>query len=184
MHPLVILMLVIAGLICSLLFVALLTKKEYVVKRDIVVNMPRAQVFDYVRHLRNQGSYNQWWMIDPQVKIEFRGVDGSVGCVACWDSQEKKMGKGEQEIKNLVAPERIDFETRFLKPFESVANSSMVLESTSLAQTTLTWSFQGAYPWPGNFLLLILNMNKLLGPQMEMSLLNLKRVLEDQSKLN
>ena len=38
-------------------------------------------------------------MMDRNVKKSFKGTDGTVGFVAAWDSDNKKVGKGEQEVK-------------------------------------------------------------------------------------
>src|SRR5262245_44520639 len=92
---------VIAGLIALVLIIALFSKKEYAVERQITIGKSRQKVFDYIRFLKNQEQYSKWVMMDPNVRRDYRGTDGTVGFVAAWDSDIKDVGKGEQEIKNL-----------------------------------------------------------------------------------
>lgn len=91
---------VIATLAILLLIAALLIKKEYSIKREISIQRPRAEVFHYVKFLKNQDFYNKWVMMDPHLKKDFQGSDGTVGFVYAWEGN-KKAGKGEQEIKRI-----------------------------------------------------------------------------------
>ena len=115
----------IAILIAIPLILALFVKKEYTVEREVTINKPNRDVFNYVRYLKNQDNYNKWVQMDPNMKRQFRGKDGEVGFVYAWDGNDKA-GKGEQEIKNINEGERIDVEIRFVKPFESVATAPIV----------------------------------------------------------
>jgi uncharacterized membrane protein len=171
-------LLVIAVIIVLILIVALFTKKEYTVQREITINKPKQQVFDYIRLVKNQLNYNKWWQMDPNVKTDFRGTDGTVGFVAAWDSEKKEAGKGEQEIKHITDGESIDWELRFIKPFEGIANTRMTTTTLSENQTKVTWTFHGKMKYPMNAMLLFMNMDKMLGKDQETSLVSLKNILE------
>jgi len=80
-------------LIALLLIVALFIKNDYSVEREITINKPRQEVFDYVKLLKNQDHYSKWVMTDPGMKKDFTGTDGTVGFVYAWDSQKKKPEK-------------------------------------------------------------------------------------------
>lgn len=169
---------VIVVVIVLILVVALFTKKEYTVQREITINKPRQQVFDYVKLVRNQLNYNKWWQMDPNVKTDFRGTDGTVGFVAAWDSDKKEAGKGEQEIKHISEGESIDWELRFIRPFEGIADTRMTTTSLGENQTKVTWTFNGKMKYPMNAMLLFMNMDKMLGKDLEASLTSLKTILE------
>jgi hypothetical protein len=100
-----IILLVVAILIAIPLIVALFVKKEYVVEREVTINKPKEAVFDYVKYLKNQDNYSKWVRMDPNIKKDFRGTDGTVGFVYAWNGNEKA-GKGEQEIKNITQGEK------------------------------------------------------------------------------
>src|SRR4051812_46813422 len=93
--------LVVVGIIALLLIVGLFMKKAHYVKREIAINAPRQKVFDYIRLLKNQDSFNKHAMAGPDRKSEFKGTDGTVGYIYSW-SGNKDAGVGEKEIKNII----------------------------------------------------------------------------------
>ncbi len=169
--------LVILGLIALVLIVAAFAPKKYSLSRNIVINKPRAQVFEYIKHLKNQDHYNKWVMADPNMEKKFSGTDGTVGFIYAWDGN-KKAGKGEEEIKAMVPNEKLEIEIRFIKPFEAIAQTPFSLESVSDQQTRVNWGMSSAMKYPMNIMLLFMNIEKMLGGDMEISLGNMKRNLE------
>lgn len=156
------------------LVVALFVKKEYTVEREVTINKPSSEVFDYVKHINNQAHYNKWVMMDPNLKKETRGTDGTVGFALAWDSD--KVGKGEQEITQISEGKRLDLALHFIKPYENNATAYMTTDALSENQTKLKWGMVGRSPYPMNFMNLF--MNSLLGRDLETSLTTLKGVLE------
>jgi hypothetical protein len=168
---------IIGALIAFVLIVALFTRKDYSIQRSIVIEKPKLEVFQYIRHLKNQDRYSKWVMVDPNLKKSYRGTDGTVGFVYAWDGN-KQAGKGEQEIKNITEGERIDLEIRFERPFEGIASTPLTTEAVAPGQTRVTWGMSSAMKYPMNFMLLFMNMDSLLGKDLETSLSNLKENLE------
>lgn len=178
MSTLTLILLIIALIVVILLIAAALMKDEYSIERETIINKPKQEVFNYIRLLKNQVNYNKWTMIDPNAKREFRGTDGVAGFVFAWDSSNKQVGKGEQEIKKISEGERIDFALRFIKPFEGNANASIITESAFGNQTRVKWIFNGIRNYPMKIMHLVLNLKKILGRDLQTSLDNLKAVLE------
>ncbi len=160
------------------LILALFVKKKYSVEREIVINKPKYFVFDYLKRLKNQDNFSKWATMDPNMKKEYRGTDGTVGFVSSWDSNDKNVGKGEQEIKKIMEGRRIDFEIRFIKPFAGVANAYMTIESTTNNATIVNWGFDSKMKYPMNLMLLFMNMEKAIGTDFEIGLNRLKQLLE------
>ena len=167
---------IILAIIILIFGTALIIRKDYSIQRETVINKSKQEVFEFIKLLRNQDHYNKWWTMDPNAKKEFKGTDGSVGFVASWDSQDKRAGKGEQEIKEIRDGERIDYEIRFEKPFKGVANTHMALDSISSNQTQLIWVFRGRNKYPMN--LMNLFTEKLLGGDLQTSITDLKKIIE------
>jgi uncharacterized membrane protein len=157
------------------LIIALFVQKEYAVEREITINKPKNEVFNYVKHLKNQDNYSKWVRSDPNMEKDFRGTDGTVGFVYAWDGN-KDAGKGEQEIKNIIDGQRVDVEVRFIKPFEGLATAPIITEPVSENQTKVRWALKGKSAYPMNFLNLF--MDNMLGKDLETSLTTLKDVLE------
>jgi uncharacterized protein YndB with AHSA1/START domain len=168
----------ILGIVVIALITALFVKKEYAVEREVTINKPKQEVFDYLKFLKNQDNYSVWATMDPKMKKEYRGTDGTVGFVSAWDSEKGDVGKGEQEIKKITEGERIDFELRFMKPFESTEPAYMITESTADNQTKVKWGFSGKMKYPMNLMLLCMNMEEMIGKDLETGLNNLKTTLE------
>jgi hypothetical protein len=169
---------VIAILIAIPLVIALFVKKDYTVEREITINKPKTEVFDYIKYLKNQDHYSKWAKMDPAMIKTYRGTDGTVGFVAAWESKKDDVGTGEQEIKKITEGEKIDFELRFIKPFESTSLAYMSTEAISDNQTKVKWSFNGHMKYPMNFMMLFMDFDKMIGDDLQTGLNNLKIELE------
>ncbi len=151
-------------------------EKDYVVKREVTINKPAAEVFNYVKYVKNQDNYNKWVMADTNMHRSYKGNDGTVGFVSAWDSDDKNVGKGQQEITNIDEGKRIDLALRFERPMEGDGNAYMTTETITPNQTKVNWVMQGSNKYPLNFMNLFID--KLLGTDLQTSLNNLKALLE------
>lgn len=167
-----------AVFIVLLLVLGLFSRKSYSVEREITINKPKQEVFDFVKFIKNQNTFNKWVLLDPKMRKDYRGTDGTVGFVYAWDSDNKDVGKGEQQITKIVEGERIDFEIRFEKPFASTAPAYMITESISQNQTKVKWGFSGTMAYPMNIMLLFVNIEDMLGKDLDTGLQNLKGILD------
>ncbi|MCE3294880.1 MAG: hypothetical protein K0R65_594 [Crocinitomicaceae bacterium] len=165
-------------IILLFLVVAAFVKKDYAVEREIVINKPKQEVFDYIKMLKNQNNYSVWSKMDPNMKKSYRGTDGTVGFVSAWDSKKDDVGKGEQEIKKITEGKRVDFELRFIKPFEATEQAYMKTEAEGASSTKVKWGFDGHMPYPMNIMLLFMDMEAMIGKDLENGLKNLKGELE------
>lgn len=104
---------IVLALIALLLLTAAILPKTSTLTVSTVIDRPVREVFDYVKHLRNQKYYSVWVMADPDVKLTYTGEDGTVGFISSWSSENKNVGVGSQEITNIVEGQRYDVELRF-----------------------------------------------------------------------
>lgn len=175
MNILKIIIIGIVAIIGLVLIVALFVKKEYTVEREITIGKPNAEVFNYIKFVKNQEHYNKWVKMDPNMKKNFKGTDGTVGFVYAWDGNDKA-GKGEQEITKIDEGNALDLEIRFIKPFEGIAHTQMTTKPASEGQTRVTWSMAGESKYPMNITNLFID--SMLGKDLEASLVDLKNNLE------
>ncbi|OYU96035.1 MAG: polyketide cyclase [Bacteroidetes bacterium B1(2017)] len=169
---------VVLALVGIVLLIAAFIKKEYAVEREITINKPKMEVFNYVKLLKNQDNFSVWAMMDPNMEKGFTGTDGMVGAVSSWKSTNKDLGAGEQEILGITEGEKIDFELRFKEPFESKDHAFMSTTSVNDSTTLVKWGFDGKMDYPMNIMLLAMDMDKMLGDQLQKGLDNLKMVME------
>lgn len=159
---------------------AFFMEKEFSLEHEVVIGKPKQEVFDYIKNLKNEDNYNTWLMMDPTMKKEYKGTDGTVGFVYAWDSTNDNVGQGEQEITKLVDGERMDFELRFKRPFESTEHGYMTTEAITDNQTKVKSVFHGHMCYPMN---LIGSWCKdMTSTEMQKGLNNLKTVLETPKK--
>jgi hypothetical protein len=170
--------LILLSLVVIVLLIAAFVKKDYAVERSITLNLPKQVVYDYVKYLKNQNTFSVWAKIDPNMKVEYRGTDGTVGFVSAWDSPVKEAGKGEQEIIKMEEGKRIDYEIRFLEPMKSTDHAYIVFDSVNDSITNVAWGFFGKIKYPMNTMLLFTDMDKMLGKDLDGGLHNLKAILE------
>lgn len=161
------------------LIAALFAPNSYHVERDIVVNRPVSEVYDYARFLKNQDDYSVWARIDPKMKRHFRGTDGKVGFVSGWDSENDQAGAGEQEIVKMDSLNRVDYALRFTRPFESEMNAFMTFEPIGPNQTRVGWGASGDMAYPMNAMMLFMDMEDMIGEDYSQGLQNLRERLEN-----
>ncbi|QEE48235.1 SRPBCC family protein [Flavobacterium alkalisoli] len=168
--------LIIIAILFALPFImALFVKKDYHIEREVIINMPKHEVFDYLKYIKNQDNYNKWTMLDPDMEKDFRGTDGNVGFIYAWDGN-KNAGAGEQEITGITDGERITMELRFIRPFASIGHAYMSTEAESEHSTKVKWGMYGKTSYPRNIMNLV--MGGVLGKNIQESLNLLKRILE------
>jgi hypothetical protein len=161
---------------------ALFIKKEYAVERSVSIARSNKDVFKFVKYLKNQDQFSVWARIDPAMKKYYRGTDGTVGFVSGWDSENKQAGKGEQEIVKIAEGERIDYVLRFLKPMKSTDNAYFSFSPVNDSTTNVKWGFYGNMKYPMNLMLIIMDMDSMLGKDLDGGLTNLKTKLESEKR--
>lgn len=176
MNIFIIILLVLGSIIALFLIAGLLLPKNFKIARDIVINKPKQEVFDYLKLIRNQEKYSVWVMKDPNVKIVYTGTDGTVGFTSSWVSDDKNVGIGEQEIKSINEGESMEVEVRFKKPFEATNYALTTVNTTTGGQTAVTSSFFGQCKFPMNVMFVF--MSKILGKDMQKNLENMKANIE------
>lgn len=160
--------------------VALFMPQTFVVQKEIVVDKPKDEVFEFIKNLKNQERYSKWFIVDPHIKKTYKGTDGTVGFIMAWESDNENVGTGEQEIKKIDDGKRVDVEIRMVKPFTSTDPASTEVESVNANQTRIKSTYTGKMNYPMN-LLCSLGVTK-LGQEMHLNLINLKNILEGKNE--
>lgn len=166
---------IVGSIIALLLIIVIFLKKGYNTHSEILINAPRQKVFDYLKQIKNQDNFNKWVMMDPNMKREFKGTDGTVGFIYAWNGN-KEAGEGEQEIKAIDEGKSIEMEIRFVRPLAGIAHAKMTTESISDNQTKVTWTTAAPMKYPLNIMLSMIV--KMLEKDMATSLTTLKNILE------
>lgn len=177
MNILITILVVFGSLVVLFLLIALVTKKDFSIEKTIVINCPKQEVFDYARMLKNQEKYSVWVMKDPNIHLVYTGTDGTIGAASAWESKDKNVGIGEQEIKKLHDGECMEVEVRFKKPFEATNYALTTVSDAGNGHTKLSTQFSGRTKFPMNIVNLF--MDKMIGKDMLKNLQNMKHNLEN-----
>lgn len=171
-----IILIVIVAIVAIALLAAAIMDKKYTITSEVVINAPRDTVFNYIKLIKNQEHYSKWVMMDPNVKMTYTGIDGTVGFKAAWVSENKNVGIGEQQITKITEGDGYDVEIRFKKPFEGISTAVTSTQAISATQTKMITTFYSSNPFPMNLMIpMIKNMLKV---DMNENSSNLKKILE------
>lgn len=171
--------LLVIAIIAIPLVIGIFLPKEYVVNEEVVINLPIEEVYGYTKFLEKQKEYSKWQLMDPSMEHYFEGEDGTVGFISGWKSDNPDVGSGEQEIVGITPMERIDYELRFLEPFESTSNAFMSFQKIGENQTRVNWGFDGVMNYPMNLMIPLMGMEKMISDDLQTGLQNLKFLLEN-----
>lgn len=147
-----------------------------VILNSIIIQKPKLVVFDYIKFCKNQDHFSVWNMADPKKKTHYEGTDGEVGFKYTWDSTDKNVGAGTQEITEIKNGESVKFRLCFERPMKNVAVAEFVLIEIDKNSTEVSWNFNGPTKFPMSLFSFI--FKKILGKDMTKSLENLKAILE------
>lgn len=171
------LLFLVIGIIALALLAALFIKKDYLVEREVTINKPKQEVYDYVKYLKNQNSYSYWASLDSNMQVTYTGTDATPGFISSWKGN-KDVGVGEQEIVKVEEGKRVEYALRFKEPFESNGSSYMSTEEAGPNATKVKWAMYGTSKYPMN--LMNLFMGGMIGKDLQTGLNNLKTRMESK----
>lgn len=167
------------SIIVLLLIIALFLPKDFKFEKSIDIRKNKIEVYNYIKYLKNQDNWSVWAKMDPNMKKEYSGTDGTPGFISRWDGNDD-VGKGEQKIISLIENSRIDYEIKFTEPWESKSPAWISVESIDSNTTLVFWGMSGKMPYPTNLFSLFMDMENMLGKDMQEGLKNLKTEMEKE----
>jgi effector-binding domain-containing protein len=169
----------IVALVVLVLAVGMLLPRNVHVERTITILAPRATVFALVDGFKSFSKWSPWAEKDPNATYAFSGPDFGAGAKMSWTGDPKKVGSGSQEILEAKPFDAVTSQLDFGPQGKAVARFSLAPDGGG---TKVTWrldSDMGAGPvgrWFG------LVMDRMIGPDFEHGLANLKRYAESLPK--
>lgn len=177
MTILLIVLAIFGALIIGFLVFTRLGKKNFYVERSLVIYKPIGEVFNHLKHIKNHDAFNNLSAWDTGTKKEYRGIDGEMGFVCYWKGSWA-VGAGRQEIKKIERNKFLHIEVKTRRPYPGKVQCYFVTDAIGLSATRISWSLRSRMTYPTNIVLHFMDMNDVLGPDLEMSLLRLKAILE------
>lgn len=148
------------------------------VERSVTINASPDRIFPLINDLKAFNRWSPWSRKDPNTTYVFSGSESGVGMKVRWHSEQPDVGTGSQEIVASVPDESVRTRLDFGEMGQAVA--SFVIAPKGDA-SEVTWSFDTELSWNPIDRWVGLAMDKLLGPDYEAGLMNLKELAESGS---
>lgn len=148
----------------------------FVVERTATINATPDKVAALVNDFHNWNRWSPWAKLDPEMKVTYSGAPSGVGAVYEWQGNSK-VGEGRMEISS-VTPTKTTIKLDFLEPFRSHSTANFLIEPEGTG-TRVTWVMDGPMTYfPGKLMSVFTSMDKMIGPDFDKGLANLKSAAE------
>jgi uncharacterized protein YndB with AHSA1/START domain len=165
---------VVGAIALAFIVAGIFLSSRYAVQRSIVIEASPNRVYNLIVEPRQWEKWSVWNRRDPNMKITYKGPPFGMG--AKWEWLSKSEGSGSMEITR-VEPDRVVEYGLLFADYNLRSTGALTLEPSGKA-TRVTWSLTGDVG--GNPLkhYLALMMDRLVGPDFEAGLANLKTLAE------
>lgn len=166
--------LTVAAIIALLLGIGLLLPSGFKVQRSVVVNAPAARIYPLIADPRQWKNWAVWNQRDPAMQMQYSGPDSGAG--AKWTWQSKTEGNGAMEFTAAVPDKHIDYALSF--PDLGMTSRGQLRLVPDGAGTRVTWTNEGDMGRSPVNRYFGLVMDRMVGPDFEAGLANLKAAAE------
>ena len=167
-------LIVLVALIGILIAIAYAMPNQYSVNRSIQIQASPDKIYPLIASPKEWKKWSVWNQRDPNMEILFSGPENGAG--AAWDWKSESQGNGGMKLSKVVPNQVIDYELHF-EGMGKPSTGALTLEPEG-SSTKVTWSMTGSSE--GNFMMKLFApfMDKMVGPDFEDGLKNLKAVAE------
>lgn len=167
--------------VAVVLFVIIsLQSAEFRVTRSTHVNAPAELVFAQVNDLHNWEVWSPWAKLDPNAKNTYEGSPSGIGAAFAW-SGNNKVGEGRMVITESRPYELVRFQLDFLRPMRATNIAEFTFKSEG-SQSKVTWLMTGHKNFFAKAFGLIIDCEKMVGPDFEKGLAQMKNVVESGNR--
>ncbi|HDQ45229.1 MAG TPA: hypothetical protein ENN17_07025 [bacterium] len=161
-------------LIAGFLIIAAFLPDSYHVEHSVRISQPADSVYDYLIDHRNRRVWDPWIEREPDAVLVLSGPRTGVG--ASWTWEGRIIGSGSMTIVAVDTGRSIQSRLRFTSPRQSEADIFWLFQPLQDG-TEVRWTIEGKLRYPferfaGLF------FERMIGPDFERGLDNLKTVLE------
>ena len=170
----------VAGVLVVFVAVVATRPSAYHVERKLEVAAPADLVFGVLNDLHQFAGVlvlfgSPWEKLDPNMQKTFEGPAAGVGQSYAWNGKEA--GKGKLTIEESVPGQKVGMKLEFVEPMASTATLAFTLEGTPTG-SVVTWSMDGNHTFIGKAFGMFMDMDNMLGTDIEKGLARLKTVAE------
>jgi hypothetical protein len=171
----------VAGVLGLFVAVVATRRSAYHVERKLEVAAPADLVFDVLNDLHQFAGVLVLFgspldQRDPGMQKTFGGPAAGVGQSYAW-SGNREVGKGKMTIEESVPGQKVGLKLEFVEPMASTATCALTLARAPTG-SFVTWSMDGNHNFIGKAVGLFMDMDSMLGKDIEKGLAQLKTVAE------
>ena len=166
----------VAAVVVVLVIVVATRPSTFHVERSINVSAAPDAAFAQVNDFHAWPNWSPWEKMDTGMKKTYSGAPSGQGSVYAWAGNDK-VGEGAMTVAESRPGELVRINVEFVKPFEGKNTSEFAFKPQG-NQTAVTWSSYGKHTFVSKAMCLVMNMEKMLGPDMEKGLAQMKAVVE------
>lgn len=161
--------------VALLLGIGLLLPSGFKVARSVEMASAPDRIYPLIADPREWKRWSVWNRRDPSMAMTYSGPTAGAGARWMWKSASE--GNGEMEFTNAIVNERIDYALTF--PDMGMRSSGQLrLEPAAGGSTRVTWTNEGDMGTSPVNRYIGLFMDRLVGPDFEGGLKNLKLLVE------
>ena len=161
------------GIAVLLVAVGFLLPSTYSAQRSVTINAPVEKVFPLVANHKEWKRWSVWNQRDPNMEMTYAGPEMAAGSKWSWKS--KSEGNGGMEFSAVEPYKRVGYILTMEDMTPATGDLKFTPDGTG---TKVTWDINGnagmnpVFRWFGVF------MDKMIGPDFEAGLKNLKKLAE------
>ena len=169
----------VAVLIILLLIVIATRPATFSVSRSATMAATPAALFNQVNDFHKWENWSPWAKIDPDCKNSFEGPTSGKGSKFSWDGN-KNVGAGNMEIVESAPNGHIRIRLEFTRPFANVNDTLFTFKPIG-NKTNVSWTMSGKNNFMSKAFSLIMNCDKMVGPQFEKGLASMETAAAAES---
>lgn len=173
-------LIVFAVVIGIVLIVSVFLPSKYKVTRETTIAASMDVVFNQVNDFNQMQNWSPWRDYDPGMTISVEGEMGKAGYKYSWASKNKEVGSGSltrittahgKMISNELSFADYDMKSLNVWTFEQMPEGVKVV-----------WGNEGDIPFLGRIFFMMMDPDKMMGPDFEKGLARLKSYCEKNDK--
>lgn len=147
------------------------------VSRAVSIKALPERIFPLINDMRAFNAWNPFAKSDPDMKLVYSGPQAGPGANIAFGPG--KGGKGTLTIVEATAPGQVVMRLDMDEPIEAHNRIDFVLQSQGDA-TRVSWSMKGSTPLIAKVIHTVIDMDRMVGGQMQTGLADLKAIAEKQ----
>jgi hypothetical protein len=170
---------ILGGLIALILvffLVASFQPADFKISRSILVAAPAKACFEQVNDFHKWENWSPWAKMDPGMQTAYDGSAFGTGAVYSWTGSGK-VGAGMMTLFKSEPYRLIDIQLDFIKPMKTTSLTEFTFGPEG-KDTRVTWAMSGQKNLAAKAFHMVVNMDKLIGPDFEEGLAQLKAQAE------